>query len=694
MFIKEIKISGYRNFKDVTIPLHEGINVIMGHNNSGKSNLLRAIGLVLGYSDGHKMTTSDLFYETDLEKLKEHSPCIKISLVLHINKDEKLYSHKLGLVRKITLQDKGVLADDFDALLNYEFKLDKSEENNYKHAVANAASPKDAWKIIDRDYIRLYHNSRFCGGNIFSGIKATGILDCIDYQFLDAIRDVSRDLYAGYNPLLKDVLNFFIDYSIKNNASIDDQEKDRLLQQKRQDFSDNAKPLMKDLQERLEDGKSIFLKYAYDTGATFNGSKPDFDGEITENEMFAALRMIIKDNFGIEIPATCNGLGYNNLIYMSLLLAKMQANSNIKYMKNNTKLMSLLAVEECEAHLHPAMQYKFLKFLQDNKANGYVDQIFITSHSPEIISSANLDYLICLSSIEPGKINVGYPRKIFNENVSDMESKKFIQKFMDATKADIFFANKIIFVEGIAEQLLLPVFAKYLNIDLTDEHILVVNLCGRNFGHFVKLFDDNKDFTIKKKIACITDRDPCRRVDNKPFQACYPYEFNLDPANYTYKHLAAQFLTEDESHPNIRFFTQDKTYGKTFEYDLMRENPSCELLLTPAISHADDIKAIMAYNEAEHDLEKMLNHSLLGKGNFKDIKSSIENSTWGDKEKREALLASIYLNSVSKADNALELRFALMDNLERPKETRQSFNVPKYIADALNWIVDKHPIKA
>ena len=107
----------------------------MGHNNSGKSNLLRAIGLVLGYSDGHKMTTSDLFYETDLEKLKEHSPCIKISLVLHINMDEKLYSYKLGLVRKITLQDKGVLADDFDALLNYEFKLDKSEENNYKHAV-------------------------------------------------------------------------------------------------------------------------------------------------------------------------------------------------------------------------------------------------------------------------------------------------------------------------------------------------------------------------------------------------------------------------------------------------------------------------------------------------------------------------------------------------------------------------------
>ena len=692
MFIKEIKISGYRNFNDVTIPLHEGINIIMGHNNSGKSNLLRAIGLVLGYSDGHKMTTSDLFYETGLEKLKEHSPCIKISLVLHINKDEKLYDNKLSLLEQVMLLTKSkVTADfngDFTALLRYEFKLDQPEENNYINAVADVASPKDVWQIIDRDYIRLYRSNRTGGGNLNSKIKINDILDSIDFQFLDAIRDVGRDLYAGYNPLLKEVLSFFIDYSIKNDASINDQEKDAQLKQKRQAFSDKAKPLMMDLHDRLDDGKAIFLKYAYDTGATFNGAKPDFDGELTENEMFAALRMIIKDNYGVEIPATNNGLGYNNLIYMSLLLAKMQANSNIKYMKNNTKLLSLLAVEECEAHLHPAMQYKFLKFLQENKANGYVDQIFITSHSPEIISSANLDDLICLNATKPGNIDVGYPRSIFNANNSeDIESKKFIQKFMDATKADIFLANKIIFVEGTAEQLLLPVFAKYLDMDLTDEHILVVNLHGCNFSHFLKLFDANNQLAIKKKIACITDIDPCRKLNqlNQRFHSCYPYEFDLDPKKFTYKHLADEFVAKYEHHPNIRCFTQDKKYGKTLEYDLMRENPDCQLLITPAISNDKEIKAIMA----ETKLENILEHDLLKKDTFKDIKSSIEQSTWGDKEKREALLASVYLKSVSKGSNALELRFALMDNLEKSEESRQPFNVPTYIAEALKWLLAK-----
>ena len=147
---------------------------------------------------------------------------------------------------------------------------------------------------------------------------------------------------------------------------------------------------------------------------------------------------------------------------MSLLLAKMQADSSITYMKRNAKILSFLAVEECEAHLHPAMQYKFLQFLQDNKANGHVRQIFITSHSTQIASAVKLDDLICLTSPALGQINVGYPRAIYKEESSnDMVSKQYVQRFLDATKADMFFANRLIFVEGIAEELLLPVFAMY-----------------------------------------------------------------------------------------------------------------------------------------------------------------------------------------------------------------------------------------
>ena len=97
MYIKEIKISNFRNFRDASVPFHEGVNVIIGHNNTGKSNLLRAIGLVLGYSDGRRLGTCDLFYETDVVTLQQQSPRIKITLIFHRSQGEALDSAEMGL---------------------------------------------------------------------------------------------------------------------------------------------------------------------------------------------------------------------------------------------------------------------------------------------------------------------------------------------------------------------------------------------------------------------------------------------------------------------------------------------------------------------------------------------------------------------------------------------------------------------
>ena len=680
MFIKEIKISNFRNFKDTSVPFHEGVNVLIGHNNTGKSNLLRAIGLVLGFSDGHRLGTSDLFYETDIAILQQQSPRIKITLIVHRSEGEDLDSVEMGLFS-------GMMTDPAlseEAELRYEFKLTDAQEENYKADVAEATTAKEIWKIIDRNYIRLYRSHRN-GGNQAADISVNDVLGQIDYQFLDAIRDVSHDLYAGYNPLLRDVLNFFIDYSVKYVDNKTEVEIKEQLKNLKNTFVQQSRPLMQTLQDRLQDGKNVFLKYALDTGATFNGAIPDFDGEVTENEMFAVLRMVIKYAVGIEVPATYNGLGYNNLIYMSLLLAKMQADSSITYMKRNAKVLSFLAVEECEAHLHPAMQYKFLQFLQDNKSNGHVRQIFMTSHSTQIASAVKLDDLICLTSPALGKISVGYPRIIYKmDNAEDVASKQYVQKFLDATRADMFFANKLIFVEGIAEELLLPVFAKYMKKNLTDEHVLIVNMGGRYFNHFLKLFDTNNPYTINKKIVCLTDIDPCRRekVPKANYESCYPYEYNLDAAKYEYKHHAETEIAQYETHPNIRFYSQNPIYGKTLEYDLMRENPNCELLLTESVSNISEIKEMMA----EQNLETMIDMLRKSETNSR-IKASIEASGWTKEEKRKAVLASRYLNSVSKGSNALELNVALMNNLEKPEADRKEFKVPQYIINALTWLL-------
>ena len=107
------------------------------------------------------------------------------------------------------------------------------------------------------------------------------------------------------------------------------------------------------------------------------------------------------------------------------------------------------------------MQYKFLKFLKENRETE-VNQIFITSHSPNITAAVDLDDIIVVQKVE-GKIRNAYPETVFNEmdeegqkNKEDEKSKNYVKRFIDVTKADLFFAENIILVEGISEQLLIP----------------------------------------------------------------------------------------------------------------------------------------------------------------------------------------------------------------------------------------------
>ena len=122
------------------------------------------------------------------------------------------------------------------------------------------------------------------------------------------------------------------------------------------------------------------------------------------------------------------------------------------------------------------------------------------------------------------------------------------------------FAPKIILVEGIAEQLLLSVFAQYINLSLEDQHVSVINIGCRYFDHFLKIFNNNNDYAIDRKVACITDFDPARKKKNTPnarANACYPFEYNFDDENYVYSFNKIDTEIYNGS-PNIKFFQPDK----------------------------------------------------------------------------------------------------------------------------------------
>ncbi|MEN1990747.1 hypothetical protein [Paenibacillus hubeiensis] len=76
---------------------------------------------------------------------------------------------------------------------------------------------EDYWQIIKHSFLRKYKTNIYAGDLSLKQVADNESLKKIDFQFIDAIRDVERDLFTGRNTLLREVIDFFMDYSIKNS---------------------------------------------------------------------------------------------------------------------------------------------------------------------------------------------------------------------------------------------------------------------------------------------------------------------------------------------------------------------------------------------------------------------------------------------------------------------------------------------
>lgn len=693
MYISSININNYKNFESISVDFKDGINLLVGQNNAGKSNILRALATIFDPKARKQLPIDDIYMNISLDQLKKHSPKVTISIILSQSEEEELIGDELVTVSNWLIK----LKEPYEAKIQYEFFLPETEEDEYKNSVEHITNQLEIWEVIKKHFIRRYIYKIWVGDPKNQVQIDNENLSKFDFQFLDAIRDVERDMFSGRNTLLKDIIEFFIDYDIKSNKDLTESERFEELNQRKDKFNDASQVLIDIIHERLKTGKSEILSYTEDIGVVFENLSPDLEGKVTESEIYTILQLIVKQRTGISIPITNNGLGYNNLIFMSLLLAKMQIDSNGVYLGSNAKVFPILAIEEPEAHLHPTMQYQLIDFLRKNLTDNKVRQIFITSHSTHITSSTSLNDIICLYKNDDNT-NVSYPGKVFYDINSEgrvtenSDSKKYVQRFLDATKANLLFSEKIILVEGMAEQLLIPVFAEYLGFSLEKQHVTVINIGGRYFEHFLYLFDSLKENVMKRRIACITDIDPVRRTDGSNFKKCYPFEVDSNSQEYEYKwNTSMDKYNNNSNHPNIRSFFQNERYGKTLEYQLAFDNYENEILITPSIQNKDELTELIKKNKNKVELQELI-ETLRNSEENDRIKCSINSAKtdiWDEESKKKAVFASRYLNSVGKGENALELSSLLKENLQlKDTEKFQNFNIPEYIKEAIEWICD------
>lgn len=513
MYLSQLKIKHFRRLKEINFNFVPGLNIVLGANNIGKTALVDALrALLAGHEDPYPR-----FYTDDIHQPDNGDPTA----------DEIRFEF---IFSALSLDDEATFLEALIPNSNGDMEVHLGVSYN---------------RLENSDWLKP---KRWCGN--FEEISLNGeMLENLRSVYLPPLRDASKGLKPGRNSQLARLLRLIGD---KDQAGKEDIEN---TLQKYDDELKNKGPI-KDTSDAITDRHTVMLgdKLAQTLELGISG---------TDFHRLSSRLTLIADNRDIEQ----NGLGFNNLIYMSVVLSEMIKDPSAAYRS--------LIVEEPEAHLHPQLQSVLLDYLEsvENKEQGNSVQVFVTSHSPNFASIANINSTTCLSD-DSGNVCSFSPREaIFDKNEKKHQSKRQkLERYLDATRAELFFARKIIFVEGAAELMMINVLAKTLGdkYNLRKNAVSVISVDGLNFDSFVPLFGENG---IKIPVAIITDADPAdisNEDDSDEKGSQYPDKeevIKVSDNTEKLKTLEDQYLKV--------FHGQ-----KTFEYDMALYEKNRPLMLT------------------------------------------------------------------------------------------------------------------
>lgn len=440
MYINSIKIKNYRNYENFYMKFKEGLNVIIGANNAGKTNLLHAINLLKDLNiDIDDFNKSNLLKKYNNDYRKE-SPTIEIEYeILHeISEDDENDESIIKLLPFLGLDKINDIRNSQGDTSKYlvvaniklKYELNKKYLKDYCELVKNVRVLNEYLNCLE--LMQKHYEWNICNGMDDSIIDKKSISNIFKIDYIEAERNTNDVYYETKNEINKYIKEEENMKKIKDLATV---------------ISEQMEMAVKEVLQKIdkvvnEDEKNeIGLK---------DGNVSIKQGIKYKPDISSGYQIDVRDTTSeYIIPLSHNGEGYNNLIniYMLLKLVELRPGQDFR----------ILCLEELEAHLHPAMQYKLFKYIKkiddENKLN---QQIFVTTHSSNITSVAGIEniYMLDYNRESNQAVNIN-----LLEQLKDKEdSQKHIMKFLDVTKSDMLFAKKIVLVEGLAERLILPKF--------------------------------------------------------------------------------------------------------------------------------------------------------------------------------------------------------------------------------------------
>lgn len=484
MYISKVVIKNFRNFKEFEIEL-KAFTIIIGENNIGKSNLLEAISLVLSNDilayKKRRLEIEDINFDA-ISEFKRN--------IIEKEIDDIVFPEvRIDLYVKEPNWDQETVIDNwwydfeskiarFSYLFSYRSKRRKQFLLKQKENI-NGKNETEAIEYID--FPIDSYEFELIGG--VSDSKVDGYyLKMLKMDYLDALRDAKREL----------------------NSNSDKKLLYRILSDRKEEQFEEIKSLIIELDKAVKSDKNVLEILRKDIGDYLDKisletetSNNNVDFMFSSIELSEVLKKIGLQYGGDAISIDRNGLGRNNLLYIAVVMAHL-------YEKEN-EYFRLVALEEPEAHINPILQRHLsinIKGEEDDK-----QQIIITTHSTHIASYLDLQNTVVL--FKDGKeIKNHYLLSGFNEKrAADKRTIRYLQKWLNATNSTMFFSRKVIFVEGIAEEILIPIFYQWkYGTSLDKINCQVVNINGVSFSHFLDIVKNG--YFVKS--AVLTDSD-CKK---------------------------------------------------------------------------------------------------------------------------------------------------------------------------------------
>ncbi len=397
-----------------------------------------------------------------------------------------------------------------------------------------------AWKEKKRIYTEL-RAGEVNDGVILDG-KARELLKCV---YLRPLRDAEREMSSGRNSRISQILF--------NHPMFKDNTDHRLREILTNANNDIEKYFTED------DGK-VILTGIRDALAEFNENNASSEAKLKTSDI--QLKSIL-ESLTLSVSEIHPGLGELNLLFIAAELLLLQHDDNDG--------LRLALIEELEAHLHPQAQLRLIQYLQKEYQNVGV-QIIISTHSTILASKINLKNLILI------KNGNGFD---LNEDKTGLEKGDylFLQRFLDATKANLFFAKGVIMVEGDAENLLVPVIAEIIGYPLEQYGVSIVNVGSTAFLRYSRIFIQKDGRTMGIPVAVVTDCDEKPKYnENGVFELCKEkmekavsekerrytedtVKAFVSPA-WTFEYCVAQSCLRDDFHKSVHYGKKIKNSNK------------------------------------------------------------------------------------------------------------------------------------